>query len=145
MAREQLIRNGSGSISSSNAARISQHRSNVHINVTDMEMTSVPASNGNYYVTDSSTQQARDIDDPNSGQLVDRNHTDTRPSSFQQRTKAPASAAPFTRQQPSSDYSQQLSITDISHKPESQVPAGTRFQHNRSGYPIDSDPEASVV
>lgn len=160
MVREYLIRNGSGSISSSNTARISQHRSNVYINVTDMEMTSVPAStvpvsSGNYYVT--ATQQAPatsiEVQEPNSGPLVgqtyeDRNHTNTRPSSFQQRTEAPAPTTPFTSQQPSSDrpsYSQQQSITELSHKPESQVPAGTRFQRNSSGYPIDSDPEASVV
>jgi len=78
------------------------------------------------------------------------NHMDMHPSLPQVRNATPTSSQPAADQQPLSD-SPSASHQSIQLQTESQVPtavtssAGTRFQRNSSGYPIDSDPEASVV
>jgi len=154
-AREQLIRNGIASIGSSNAARISEHRGNAHVNA--QEMTSFPVSVDDRQLTDVSHQLARatsvEVDQPNDSAppagpaSEDRNHTDMRSSSFRGRTETPAWTTPVTGQQPSSDWpSHSHHFTpEPSHTPDSPLPAGTGLQRNSFGYLIDSDPEASVV
>lgn len=123
----------------------------MYIDVNDVEMTSLAA---NRDVTGSSSQQAPEVYEPNSsGQLIGRtcdghNHMVMRPS--QGRTEPSGSV---TGEQAPSNWPAYFyqSVTELSHEQEPRVPASvmspadTRLQRNSSGYPADSDPEASVV
>jgi len=148
-----LIRNGIASIGSSNAARISEHRGNAHVNA--QEMTSFPVSVDDRQLTDVSHRPAtsdevdhtNDSGPPAGPTSEDRNHADMRSSPFRGRTETPALTTSVTGQQPSSDWPSQSHhfIPEPSHAPDTPLPAGTGLQRNSFGYLIDSDPEASVV